>query len=173
MTSGQSDSSIVLGDGRTDHEGKGRTERLNEHSSHALGRTVPNKSVSRTLLELREKAEREPDHRFRSLYREIDLSMLYESFRNLKRKAAPGVDGVTVTSYEENLDANLRQLLERLVSKTYRAQPVRRKYIPKSGGKTRPLGLTVPVSTVPYDLMTQLTQHVDPSHSQGHLPTIF
>ncbi len=55
MTGGQSDSSIVLGDGRTDHGGKGRTERLNEHSSHALGRTVPNKSVSRTLLELREK----------------------------------------------------------------------------------------------------------------------
>lgn len=160
MTSGQSDSSIVLGDGRTDHEGKGRTERLNEHSSHALGRTVPNKSVSRTLLELREKAEREPDHRFRSLYREIDLSMLYESFRNLKRKAAPGVDGVTVTSYEENLDANLRQLLERLVSKTYRAQPVRRKYIPKSGGKTRPLGITALEDKIVQQAASKLLQAI-------------
>ena len=120
---------------------KQRAERLNEHSNHALGRTVPNKSVSRTLLELREKAEREPKHRFRSLYREINLPMLYESFRDLKRKAAPGVDGVTVASYEGDLDNNLRQLLERLVRKTYRAQNVRRRLIPKGGGKTRPLGI--------------------------------
>jgi len=141
MTCGQSDSSIVLGDGRTDHEGKGRAERLDEHSNHALGTTVPNKSVSRTLLELREKAEREPKHRFRSLYREINLPMLYESFRDLKRKAAPGVDGVTVTVYEGDLHNNLRRLLGRLVGKTYRAQNVRRKLIPKGGGKTRPLGI--------------------------------
>jgi len=122
MTPGQSDSFIVLRDGRTDHMGKERTERPNEHSQHASGRIVPNKSVSRTLLELRTKAERDPKHRFRSLYREIDLSMLYESFRDLKRKAAPGVDGVTVEEYEKDLDSNLRQLLERLVGKTYRAQ---------------------------------------------------
>jgi len=106
-----------------------------------MGRIVPNKSVSRTLLELREKAEREPNYRFRNLYGEIDLSMLYESFRDLKRSAAPGVDGVTVEMYAEDLDRNLRQLLERLVGKTYRAQHVRRRYIPKGNGKTRPLGL--------------------------------
>jgi len=141
MTSGQSDSFKVLRDGRTDHMGKERTERPNEHSHHASGRIVPNKSVSRTLLELKTKAEREPKHRFRSLYREIDLSMLYESFRDLKRKAAPGVDGVTVEEYEEDLDSNLRQLLERLVGKTYRAQNVRRRHIPKGKGKTRPLGI--------------------------------
>jgi RNA-directed DNA polymerase len=141
MTDGQSDPLGVVGDGRADHMAKQRAERLNEHSNHALGRTVPNKSVSRTLLELREKAEREPTHRFRSLYREINLPMLYESFRDLKRKAAPGVDGVTVTSYEGDLDNNLRQLLGRLVGKTYRAQNVRRRLIPKGGGKTRPLGI--------------------------------
>lgn len=141
MTRRQSDPLVVLGGGRADHEGKGRAEQLDEHSHHALGRTVPNKSVSRTLLELREKAEREPKHRFRSLYREINLPMLYESFRDLKRKAAPGVDGVTVSDYEEDLDKNLRQLLARLIGKTYRAQHVRRKFIPKGGGKTRPLGI--------------------------------
>ena len=78
MSCGQSDSPIVLGDGRADHEGKGRAERLSEQSTRALGRNVPNKSVSRTLLELREKAKREPKYRFRSLYREINLPMLYE-----------------------------------------------------------------------------------------------
>ena len=151
MTGGQSDPPVVLGDGSADYttsrdsaggsQGKRRAERLNEHSTHAMGRIVPNKSVSRTLLELREKAEREPNYRFRNLYGEIDLSMLYESFRDLKRSAAPGVDGVTVEMYAEDLDRNLRQLLERLVGKTYRAQHVRRRYIPKGNGKTRPLGI--------------------------------
>ena len=141
MTHWQSDPPIVLGDGRAVHEGKERAERLHEHSHHALGTNVPNKSVSSTLLGLKEKARREPKHRFRSLYREINLPMLYESFRDLKRKAAPGVDGLSVADYEENLDGNLRGLLERLVGKTYRSQHVRRKYIPKGGGKTRSLGI--------------------------------
>ena len=141
MTDGQSDPLVLLGDGSAAHEGKGRAGRLNEHSDHVLGRTVPKKSVSSTLLGLREKAEREPEHRFRSLYREINLPMLYESFRELKRKAASGVDGVSVTDYEKDLDRNLKRLLGRLVGKTYRSQHVRRKYIPKGQGKTRPLGI--------------------------------
>ncbi len=141
MTRVQSDRPIVLGDGRTDHEGKGRAERLSEQSTHAWGRSVPKKSVSRTLLELREKAKREPKHRFRSLCREINLPMLYESFGELKRSAAPGVDGETVASYESDLDNRIRQLLERLVNRKYRAQKVRRRHIPKGKGKTRPLGI--------------------------------
>ncbi len=141
MTRVQSDRPIVLGDGRTDHEGKGRPERLSEQSTHAWGRSVPKKSVSRTLLELREKAKREPKHRFRSLCREINLPMLYESFGELKRSAAPGVDGETVASYESDLDNRIRQLLERLVNRKYRAQKVRRRHIPKGKGKTRPLGI--------------------------------
>ena len=39
MTDGQSDSLVLLGGGRTDHGGKERAERLNEHSHHALGTT--------------------------------------------------------------------------------------------------------------------------------------
>jgi len=61
MTYRQSDPSVVLGDGRADHTpllvsddgagmGKGWAGWLNEHSTHAEGKNVPNKSVSRTLL---------------------------------------------------------------------------------------------------------------------------
>jgi RNA-directed DNA polymerase len=141
MSSGQSDPSVVLRGGRTGHMGKEWAERLNEQSNHALGRTVPKKSVSRTLLELREKAGKEPKHRFRSLYREINLPMLYECFHDLKRNAATGVDGVGAQDYEKDLDGNLRGLLQRLISKRYRALHVRRQYIPKGGGKLRPLGI--------------------------------
>ena len=184
MTRGQSDPPIVLGDGRAVHtpshgyggagEGKGRAGRSNEQSTHAPGRNVPNKSVSRTLLELREKAKREPKHRFRSLYREINLPLLYESFRNLKRNAAPGVDGVTVADYEKDLDGNLRQLLERLVGKTYRAQHVRRKEIPKGGGKTRPLGIPALEDKIVQQAASELLQAIHEADfldvSKGYRP---
>lgn len=99
------------------------------------------KSISSTLTALNRKAEKEPKHRFRSLYRLIDGQMLHDSFHRLKRGASPGVDGVTVCEYEKNLSANLADLLDRLIGKRYRAQPVKRTYIPKANGKTRPLGI--------------------------------
>jgi len=118
------------------------------------------KSVSSTLLDLREKAGREPKYRFRSLYREINLPMLYESFHQLKRKAAPGIDGVTVADYEKELDANLRQLLERLMNKRYRAQNVRRRHIPKGKGKTRPLGIPSLEDKIVQQAASQLLQAI-------------
>lgn len=141
MSEGQSDDSVILRGGRTGHMGKGEAERLHEQSAHAAGTSVPRKSVSSTLLGLREKARGEPKHRFRSLYREINLPMLYECFYELRRGAATGVDGIGVADYEKNLDENLRGLLERLIAKRYRAQHVRRRYIDKGGGKLRPLGI--------------------------------
>ena len=57
---------------------KGRAVESNEQCTHAkTGTQVPRKSVSSTLLELTTKAKREGKYRFRSLYREIDLRMLY------------------------------------------------------------------------------------------------
>lgn len=113
-----------------------------EPCTHAkTGMQVPRKSVSSTLLELTVKAKRERKYRFRSLYREIDLRMLHDSFRLLKPKAAVGVDGVSWHEYEKDLNANLRDLLERLKTHRYRAKQIRRKYIPKASGKLRSLGI--------------------------------
>ncbi len=113
-----------------------------EQSTHAkTGKQVPRKSVSSTLLDLTVKAKREPKYRFRSLYREIDLRMLHDSFRLLKPKAAVGIDNVSWYEYANNLDANLLDLLERLKTQRYRAKQIRRKYIPKASGKLRPLGI--------------------------------
>lgn len=137
----ESDPSIVVRDGRTDHTAKGRAGRQSSHSTHAKGKNVPTKSVSSTLTALNQKAVRSPKHRFRDLYRLIDLQALYESFRSLKKMSAPGLDGVTYSDYESNLDDNLRCLLDRLMRKCYRAPHVKRCFIPKGNGKVRPLGL--------------------------------
>ncbi len=68
---------------------------------------------------------------------------LCSCFPLLNRKAAPGVDCVDWDAFEENLDANISRIATDLKEKRYKAKPVRRTYIPKPGGKQRPLGIPV------------------------------
>jgi RNA-directed DNA polymerase len=64
-----------------------------------------------------------------------------EAYRLTRKDGAPGIDGVTATIYEANLEANLRDLLDRIKSGRYQAPPVRRAYILKADGTQRPLGI--------------------------------
>lgn len=66
---------------------------------------------------------------------------LKECFYLLDKAAAVGSDGVSYADYESKLDENLENLVRRMKSWSYRPQPARRIYIPKSNGKTRPLGI--------------------------------
>src|SRR5438045_153609 len=53
--------------------------------------------------------------------------------------AGPGADGLTIERFAEGGEPPLQQLSQELRAKTYRPQPVRRVFIPKSGGGQRPL----------------------------------
>jgi hypothetical protein len=66
--------------------------------------------VSSTLSALGTKAGENPEHRFRSLAPLLDRQLLGEAFRKLKRRAAPGIDGVMHGEYAENLEENLLAL---------------------------------------------------------------
>jgi group II intron reverse transcriptase/maturase len=79
---------------------------------------------------------------FSTLAHLIDVDFLKEAFRLTRKQAAPGVDGVTAAEYARDLDANLRDLYQRMRSGKYRAQPVRRGWVPKDGGGDRPIGIT-------------------------------
>jgi len=94
-----------------------------------------------SLRGIAKRAREDQSHRFRHLYSLLNDDNLKWCFRQLRRGAAPGVDRVTVEAYEENLDVNIVDLIERLKGKRYRAKLVRRKHIPKGKGKTRPLGI--------------------------------
>ena len=67
---------------------------------------------------------------------------LEQAFYDVKKnRGSHGVDKVTIKEYEIELEHNLRVLQESLRSKTYRAKPVRRVFIPKADGTKRPLGI--------------------------------
>jgi RNA-directed DNA polymerase len=87
------------------------------------------------------KAVQAKEHRFGGLYQLLSEANLKECFEQLRKEAAPGVDGVTYRAYAENLEVNIRDLVQRLKNKSYRAKLVRRQYIPKENGKMRPLGI--------------------------------
>jgi group II intron reverse transcriptase/maturase len=97
-----------------------------------------------SLRGIANRARRDPKARFRDLYRLLNVENLRWCFGQLRKDAAPGVDKVTFREYEQNLEANLEALVERLKQKRYRARLVRRKYIPKSDGKRR-RALGIPV----------------------------
>jgi group II intron reverse transcriptase/maturase len=80
---------------------------------------------------------------FTSLAYLMDLDWLKEAYRRTRKDGAVGVDGVTADEYEQELEGNLQNLLDRAKSGTYRAPPVRRVHIPKGGSttETRPIGI--------------------------------
>ncbi len=98
--------------------------------------------MSTGLRKVAERAKREPAARFHSLAHLIDEKLLAGAYGRLRGKAAVGVDGTTKEQYGQDLEGNLRGLHERLRTKRYRHQPIRRVHIPKEKGKTRPIGIS-------------------------------
>jgi group II intron reverse transcriptase/maturase len=94
-----------------------------------------------SLRGISNRAAKDKEHRFGNLYGLLNENFLKWCFWQLKRDAAPGIDQVDFYEYRENLDENIRDLVKRLKQKKYRAKLVRRHYIPKTGGKLRPLGI--------------------------------
>ena len=104
-------------------------------------RTQSRDSVSQGLDRVRHAARQRKKERFTALLHHVTIESLRDAFLALKRRAAPGVDGVTWKDYEAGLEDNLLDLHARVHRGTYRALPVRRRFIPKPGGKQRPLGI--------------------------------
>jgi len=98
-------------------------------------------TVQTSLRGIAKKAERQKEHRFGNLYEMLNEEMLQDCWRFIRKDAASGVDRVSAQEYEQNLGENIRELVERLKRKRYRAKLVRRQYIPKGDGRMRPLGI--------------------------------
>ncbi len=103
--------------------------------------TQSGKAVSQGLPGVRKAARENKEMKFTALLHHLTIALLRESFYSLKRKAAPGVDGVTWQEYETGLEDRLVDLHSRIHRGAYRARPSRRVYIQKEDGRQRPLGV--------------------------------
>jgi len=96
------------------------------------------------LDRIRQAAQRDRKLRFTTLWHHVyDLEGLREAYLELKKDAAPGIDGQTWEQYGEDLEENLQDLSDRLRRGAYHAKPVQRAYIPKADGRQRPIGVPV------------------------------
>ena len=109
---------------------------------HNTRRAQDRESVTQALGRIRQAARLRSKERFTTLFHHITPALLRLAFSELKRNAAPGVDGMTWRTYEADLDQNLAALHDKVHRGSYRAQPSRRQYIPKADGRLRPLAVT-------------------------------
>ena len=86
----------------------------------------------------------EPEKKFAQLMHHFNKESLAICFHELVGRKAVGIDGIDKACYGENLNNNLKCLIERMKSMAYRPAAVRQVLIPKEGkpGATRPLGIS-------------------------------
>jgi retron-type reverse transcriptase len=102
---------------------------MGNSGEQARDRTQSRVILSANLTRVNEAAKRSRQTRFTALLHHVDVAALERAYRRLRRQAAPGVDGVTVESYGQDLEGNLRDLADRVHGGRYRPLPVRRTYI--------------------------------------------
>lgn len=117
-------------------------------------------TMSPQLLKVAERAKREPGAKFHSLAHLIDVAALRRAYDRIRKDAAVGVDGMTKETYGQDLEARLADLHERLKTKRYRHQPIRRVHIPKDNGKTRPIGISTIEDKIVQDSIREVLETV-------------
>ncbi len=120
-------------------EGDGGIERNAEMQS--MVRTQSREAVSQAQARIREAVNRNQGEKLTALLHHVTLDCLRWAYFQLRKDAAPGIDGTTWEDYAQGLESKLEDLLRRIHTGAYRAQPSRRKYIPKPDGRQRPLGI--------------------------------
>src|ERR1700726_3043424 len=114
---------------------KGKADQQSTHRAQSRAR------VTQALGRVRLAARQRKKEQFTALLHHINVDTLRTAFYALKRKAAPGVDGMTWQDYEADLELRIEDLHGRVHRGAYRPQPSRRAYIDKADGKQRPLAI--------------------------------
>ena len=92
-------------------------------------------------IRIAELAKEDRERKFSSIAHLRTAEELHEAFKNLRKDASAGVDRVTYAEYAAKVGENLQELHDRLKRGKYRAQPLRRIYIPKEDGRQRPISI--------------------------------
>lgn len=130
--------------------------------------TSSSTTIQTKLLRIAQLANERPQMAFTTLAHHIDMEWLKEAYRRTRKDGAVGVDGQTAWEYAADLEGNLKRLLDRAKSGTYRAPPVRRVHIPKGEGKeTRPIGIPAFEDKV---LQRAVVMVLEPIYERDFLP---
>ncbi len=116
--------------------------------------------MSQGLAGVRKAAREHKEMKFTALLHHVTIDLLRDSFGSLKRRAAPGVDGMTWQEYETGLEDRLADLHSRLHRGAYRAQPSRRVYIEKADGRKRPLGIAALEDKIVQRAVVTILNHI-------------
>jgi group II intron reverse transcriptase/maturase len=122
--------------------------------------TLKPENVSTKQRRIAELAKRYKDKPITSLNHYLDEEWMRYAYELTRKDGAVGVDGQTATDYANNLEANLKSLLEQIKSGQYKAQPVKRAYVTKADGSRRPLGIPTFESKVAQRAITLLIEPI-------------
>jgi group II intron reverse transcriptase/maturase len=110
-------------------------------ASRNAHRTLGRASAPTQVERIGQRTKERKGEQFTNLLSAMKVPLLKEAYERLRKTAASGVDGIDCRAYGENLEARLQDLQDRLHRGSYHPQPVRRVYIPKGEGQSRPLGI--------------------------------
>jgi RNA-directed DNA polymerase len=136
-------SGSVVGGWESQPQGEGPDGSTQLTQETRAGQAGSDQHEPTALQAIANRAKESKYHRFRNLYREVNVELITHCWQSLNKDAASGVDGVTAEIYAANLEGNTTDLAERVKARRYRTKLVRGVYIPKENGKERPLGLPV------------------------------
>ena len=103
-----------------------------------MGKAQNLPTISPKLKQIAELAKENSELQFTSIAHMIDVELLRDAFRLLRKDAASGISGKTAYDYAEHLEENLVNLHDRLRNLRYFALPVKRVWIDKENGKKGP-----------------------------------
>jgi group II intron reverse transcriptase/maturase len=104
--------------------------------------TEEDKYMETKLERIAKVAKEKPNEKFTSLIYLINKEMIIKCHEEMNGRKASGVDNITKAIYEENLQENVENLINRMKRQAYKPQPAKRVYIAKPGTeKKRPLGI--------------------------------
>ena len=120
---------------------------------------------------------KEQEYVFERLYRNLyNKEFYYEAYAKLYKNKGSNTKGINNDTIDGMSEKRIEKLIEKLRNQTYQPSPVRRTYIPKKNGKTRPLG----IPTFEDKLVQEVTRGILESiyepqfsvHSHGFRPNL-
>jgi RNA-directed DNA polymerase len=125
------------------------------------------KKMSTVELQIAERARKFKGEALHNLHHLIDVQVLQESYEQLNKKSAEGIDGKTWLQYGFEFPERRESLLAEFKSGRYRAPALRRVYIPKDKHSQRPIDIATTEDKV---LQESVRRVIEPIYEEDFKP---